>query len=674
MQNDPRDAVSTRALIIGGLAAAIRPPPRVDPVAWGEKNVKLVAGPRAGTAWNSGFTPFWREPMRCMAVDAPDNRGFIRKSTQVGFTQALLVLMGYLIDTAPASMMLTQPTGSDVKDFNAEQLAPTIAESPVLKRKVREQKSRDNDGSTSHRKRFPGGYLVLVGAHASAGLRRRTIKYMLNDEVDDYPLDLDEQGDPMEMIAARQTAFLASGDYKQLVGSTPTVDGMSRIDQGFEAGDQRYYQVPCPHCRHLHKLDFWRLKYAPAWPHQAHYHCEACGAEIAHHHKTWMLAEENGAKWVPENPGARFKSWHIEAIYSPMVGWDDVVAKYLECKDDPLKMKGFTNLWLGRAFKVKGEAPEAQLLYDRRSDYAPGILPPGVLFLTCGVDVQQNRLEWEVAGWGVGKTSWSVARGIIEGDTITPDPWVKLSELYRQEWRDWQGNVRGIERLAVDAGFRPQMVYQWVRGKNRAFAIKGVAGHLAPVLGTPTAQDVNPDGRKRVGSVMLWPLGVWQLKAELYGFLNLKVTEAGGFPPGWCHFPRGDLYDLDFFQQLTAEKLIDVQRRGYIDRMWVKDRRFRNEALDCRVYATAAAYHAGMGQWTPQYWAQLAAERGAPPEQGQLDLLATAMLAKPPAQNASASDAQASPASPPARQNAAPAANGVRGEGRKFGGTGRTLN
>lgn len=651
---------SARTVVFPRLAASIMPARAIDPNDWGKANIKLVAGPMAGEAWDPAKTPFWREPLACLAVESPVNLVWIEKSTQVGFTQFALVWVGYLIDVAPATIMAVQPTGSDVKDFNAEQLGPTISASPALRMKVRVQKSRDGEGSTTLRKSFAGGYLVLVGGHAASGLRRRTIKYMWVDEADELPLDLEQQGDPMNMIEARQEAFIKSGDWKRLCGSTPTIDGQSRAADGFKGGDQRYYNVPCPHCRALHKLDFWKIQYSPSWPHNAHYFCDSCGGEICNHHLAWMEKEENGAAWVPENPGARYRSYHIEALYSQLTTWDHIVSQYLTAKDDPTKLKAFTNLVLARAFKVQGNAPDADKLYERREDYQPGQLPPGVLFLTAGVDIQQNRIEYEVVGWGVGKTSWSIDRGVIEGDTMTPLPWLGLAHIYNREFRDWQGNGRKIERMCVDAGYRPQYVYSWVRGRPRALAIKGAQDHMAPPIGTPTPQDITLEGQKRKHAVMLWPVGGWQLKAEFYGFLSVKCE--GGFPPGWCHFPSGDLYDVAFYQQLTSEQLVEQVKNGKVKLVWMRNTKFRNEALDCRVYAMAAAYHCGMGQWTPEYWAQLAAERGAPPEQAQLDLLAAMLAPKAPATagHVSAPAAPAATAQPPATPESEKPANAVR--------------
>lgn len=622
-------------LVARTLIAALTPPPKVDPGEWAEQNLVLVAGPKNEDFFDLTLTPYWREPMACMSVDAPDNLIWVRKSTQVAFTTQAMGVLGYWMDVAPSTMMAVQPTSQDVKDFNAEQFGPAVSAARKKGRRwalrIATQKSREGDSSTTLRKRFPGGWLVFVGGHASAGLRRRSIKFVFVDEADELPLDLEQQGDPMNMIEARQDSFIASGDWKRMCGSTPTIDGQSRTDKGFMAGDQRYYNVPCPHCFELHKLDFYKLKYEETWPHLAHYYCEKCGAKIENFHLKWMLQPENGARWIPENEGARYKSFHIEAIYSLFTTWDHLVAEFLAAKDDPTRLKTFTNLRLARAFKVQGNAPDAELLALRAEDYPIGSLPPGVLFLSAGVDVQQNRLEWEVVGWGIGKTSWSICRGVIEGDTATPDPWISLGELYSRQFKDWQGNTRQIERMAVDAGYRPQMVYAFTRTRPRAIAIKGAHGHLAPAVGTPSRQELTIDGQRRKGGVMLWPVGVWQLKAEFYGFLNAKPLDSGEFAPGYCHFPRGDLYDLTYFRQLTSEQLVEVDRRGYIELVWVKNPQLRNEALDKRIYATAAAYHAGMGQWTPEYWAKLAAERGAPPEQAQLDLLAamTAPGSKP---------------------------------------------
>jgi phage terminase large subunit GpA-like protein len=648
---DKGDRPSAWQIVARAFAAGVKPDPVVKPSTWAAEHFEIIEGPRAGTKWSPDEVPPLVEIIDTLGVDNPATEVWFMKSSQIGATTGGAAWLGCLIDTAPDTMLIVLPTGKDVSDFNQETLQETIFKTRPLRAKVRAQKSRSADGSTSLLKKFPGGWLRLAGGHSSQQLSRRTVRYVYADEVDRYPLDLEQQGDPMEMIAARQLAFMASGDWKRFVTSTPTVEGASRIAAGFIAGDQRRYNVPCPHCGALHRFDFWRLKYSKTYPHGAHYECQDCGGVIENRHKRAMMALESGARWIAENPAGRYPSFHLDVLYSPFVTWDQVVEKYLAAGVDPQKLKTFYNLWLGIPFEATGDAPDAERLFNRRADYEPGLIPPGGLFLTAGFDVQQNRIEGEVVAWGVGESSWSIDRFVIEGDTITAAPWVQLAEIINRDWSDWQGNRRKIEMAAVDANYRTQMVYAFARGRHNVIAVKGVGSHLAPVIGTPTRQEFTRAGKRRPSGVMLWPVGTWQIKADLYARLNLEgPSESGGFPGGWCHYPRGDLYDLAFFQQMTSESLVDIQRRGGIEKVWHHNKKFRNEALDCRVYAIAAAHRLGMGQWTAADWQKWTALRSAPPASGQMDLLAprSAPAADPPPMADSAP-----PASPRAPENTA---------------------
>ncbi len=619
---------STQSLVARAFAEALKPDPIILPSQWAADNIIAPDGPYAGKKWDPSITPFLPEILDCMSWEHPCNRVSVRKSAQVGLTFLGIALMGYVVDISPAAAMMVTSTGDVAKQFNREKLQPAIEASPTLAGKVEEQKSRASEGSTGLFKRFPGGFWAISGANSSAALRGKTVQVIYCDEIDDWPLDLDKQGDPMKMVDARQIAFHATGEYKKLEASTPTIQGSSRIDEAFEAGDQRHYQVPCPDCGERQKLSWDNVVFDKTYPHNAHYKCPHCGVLIPHHKKRGMLAQGEWVADVPE-PG-RHPSFHINALYSPLTTWDKMVEAWLAAESDPTALKTFYNLWLGESYKVQGEAPEAERLFERRSDYQAGRIPAGGLFLTAGVDVQADRLEVEVVAWGLGKTSWSIESLVLEGDTAEQAVWRELRRVKTRSYFDTLGNERRIEMMAVDSGYRTQMVYNFCRTDRQVMAIKGLGSQHAPPIGTPSKQEVTVSGKRRAASIQLWPVGTWQLKAELYGLLNLEgPSESGGYPQGWCFFPKD--YDLGFFQQLTSEILVEKQRRGFMVPEWHKNPRVRNEKLDCRIYAMAAGYRLQMGQYTQAQWQRLAAERGAPPPENEMGLL-NVMMAAPASQ------------------------------------------
>ena len=277
-----------------------------------------------------------------------------------------------------------------------------------------------------------------------------------------------------------------------------------------------------------------------------------------------------------------------------------------QAKEHPELMKSFVNTVLGEPFEEDHDAPEWECLYERAEDYAIGTVPEGGLFLTAGVDVQRDRIEAEIVAWGLDKHSWSVDYRIFYGDIADPAFREKVyGEITGKQYRHASGANLSVLMTAVDSGYATQEVYDWVRKKpvSRIMAIKGQDRSVAP-LGTPSKVDVTSKGKKLRRGVRVWPVGVSLLKSELYNWLNLTLNEDGSLPNGYCHFPK---YDMEFFKQLTAEQLVTRIVKGYPKREWQKTRD-RNEALDCRIYARAAAIALGVELWSESRWQKLQAQ------------------------------------------------------------------
>jgi phage terminase large subunit GpA-like protein len=625
------DRARAFGVVLGALAAGLAPPPDIAPSAWAAQTLVVPDGPRAGETWDPSLTPYLPEILDHLAPASATNRVVVRKSAQTGFTQIGQAWLGYIVDVAPTRTMMVLPTVPAAQDFNREKLQPSIDETPTLRRKVRRQVSRSSGGSTALSKRFPGGSIVITGANSAADLRSKTIQYALCDEVDEWPADLDGQGDPLEMVTARQMSYLASGDWKRIEGSTPTIKGGSRVDAAFEAGDQRYWHCPCPHCGEYQRLEFggedsaWGLKFERSWPHQAHYVCRHCGGVIEEHHRRPMIQT---GRWVAEadEPG-RHPSYHIDALHSLLVRWDDIAVAFLAAKDHPAKLKTFTNLWLGQAWEARGDAPEWERLLARTVDYPAGTVPHGALVLTMAVDVQQDGLYVEVVGWGRERRSWVVEARFLPGETREPggSAWHALDTLAERHWPTAWGTTMAADAIGVDSGYATTAVYAWVRRHPKAYALKGVPGWSRPPMGTPAAQDVTWGGKTKRRGLKVWSVGTWGLSAEIYGYLHKAGVREGAEddPPGYCHF--GAFLDAGYFQQLTAEALTTRTVKGVARREWVAIRE-ANHYHDCRRYNLALAYRLGLATLTEDDWAQVEAERGAPAA-GRADDLAQRAMA-----------------------------------------------
>ncbi|SLN78038.1 hypothetical protein ROE7235_03828 [Roseibaca ekhonensis] len=420
----------------------------------------------------------------------------------------------------------------------------------------------------------------------------------------------------MTLAEARSLTF--AHRRKVFLVSTPTIRGLSRIEREFEASDQRRYHVPCPHCGHVQWLKFERLRWDKGQPDTAEYHCEGCDAAIAEHHKTAMLAAgEWRATAESEDPGT--VGYHLSALYSPVgwLGWTRIARAHEAARGSDEALRAFRNTVLGETWMETGEAPDWQRLADRREAWAPGTVPEKGLFLTAGADVQKDRIEVDVWAWGRGLESWLVDHIVIEGGPGDPDCWQTLTDLLVRTWAHERGQHLTIARFAIDSGFETSAVYAWARqvGFAQVAPVKGLEGfnRASPVTG-PTYVDATIGGKRLRRGARLWSVATSTFKAETYRFLRQdrptpeEITAGASFPPGTVHLPSWA--DAEWLKQLTAEQLVTVKsRRGFTKLEWQKLRE-RNEALDCRVYARAAAWIAGADRWSEARWADLEDQLG----------------------------------------------------------------
>ena len=610
--------------------ALIEPPEKLTPTQWGAGNLIVPDGPRSGELWDPDFTPYICEPLDNMGPDSPVNKQSIKKSAQTGFTVMAIVGVGHSIDCDPAGgIMLVQPTQDALDKFIRDKFNPAIENTKSLKAKVAPQVARSGEGSTTYNKRYPGGSLAMVIANSTASLRSITKKRRIKDEASEYPDDLDGQGSPHGMIAARGISFLADGDWKETNISTPTVVGSCYIDSQFKAGDQRYWHVDCPGCGDPFVFKFGaNFKFKESFPYQAHYVTPCCGTVIEGHEKNDLVrkgskhaeprADGRPNGWIPTAPGAgKDRSYHFDALSSTLVPWDEIAKEWIEAQKNPSALKAFYNLTLGEAYEVKGDAPDHVRLMERREDYRKGHIPPRGLMLTAAADVQMRGIYVEVVAWAPNRESWVVFTDVLEGDTTNANAgaFLKLAELYDKRWPDAFGGARQVDAFAVDSGFRSHIVYQWCRDRMLAFAVDGRDGWNKPPIGTPSLVDIDLDGKK-IGTGKIWPVGTWSLKGHWYEDLRREGAAAGHEvdPPGYCHF--GKWLDEIYFRQVTAEYLAEKNVRGRKTKAWFPRGAEENHFLDCRVYNLALAEHLGVSSMTDDEWKILARERAPTIEQG----------------------------------------------------------
>lgn len=590
----PAGRENARSLLEGDRRAALVRPPTLSLSEWANRFAYLSAE----TSAKSGrFRAFGYQNGIMDAVTDPAVRQVtVMKSARVGYTKILDHVAGYFIHQDPAPVLIVQPRVEDAEDYSRTEIAPMLRDTPVLAEIAGDLKAKDSNQRILKRVFRNGSSISFVGANSPGGFRRITARIICFDEVDGYPVDgAGNEGDQITLGTKRSESFW---NRKIILGSTPTIKGISRIEKAWEESDQRRYFVPCPHCGARQTIKWANLRWdkdeatGEAKPETAYLVCEESGCLIEEHHKPAMIA---AGEWVAEKPSKGHAGFHIWAGYSlfPNASWGNLAAEFLRVHKDPHLLKTFVNLVLGETWEEDAEKVDGHALMARCvASFDPA--PNAILAITCGVDVQDDRVEVERVGWGVEERSWSLDHRIIYGDPSAPDVWRELDEYLSTVTVRVDGVRLPVHATAVDSGgHHTQAVYRFVRDKvrRRVYAIKGIGGPGKPIW--PKRASKNNKGR-----INLFMVGVDAAKDAVYARLRIK-TEG----PGYCAFPKGR--EPQYFEQLTAEVVQTKYIRGFPSRVYILPGGRRNEALDLRVYAYAALVSLNVR------WGQLQAEQSA---------------------------------------------------------------
>ena len=521
--------------------------------------------------WRTSRAPYQRGIMDAV-TDETVKEVWIQKSAQVGWTEILNNVIGYHVHQDPAPMLLVQPTLEMAESWSKDRFAPMVRDTPALAERIADPKARDS-GNTLLHKKFTGGHLTVAGANSPSGLASRPIRIVLFDEVDRYPSSAGTEGDPISLGRKRTATFWSR---KVLAGSTPTIKGSSRIEAGFESGDQRFYYVPCPHCGEFQRLVWAQVKWPEGQPELAEYVCVACGAILTEADKAEML---QAGEWRGSKPFSGIASFHISELYSPWSTWAEMAVAFIQAKRFPETLQTWINTALGETYEERGEQVETVGLAQRREPYTAQSIPQQVLMLTAGVDVQDDRLEVTIVGFGKDEETWIVEHGVLRGDPGSDSLWHDLDGYMARKRETEDGRPLLIEAQAIDSGGHfTQQVYAYCakRKARRVWAIKG-AGGFGRLIWPKSA------GRAGKTSAQVFIVGVDTAKDVLYGRMK-RVHQPGA---GYIHFPVS--VDEVYFDQLTAETLIYRMVQGRRVRSYKpRSSGSRTEALDCLVYAYAA--------------------------------------------------------------------------------------
>lgn len=600
---------------------------------WADRFRKLAkeAGSTSGN-FRTAAVEVARGPM--LAVTEPGVRIITAMvCTQLLKTTLLENVFGFYAHLDPCPMLLVQPKEDAAEQFSKERITPLIKSTPVLRKIIGTRKTRSAE-ETLLFKAFPGGFLALAGAGSPDNLARRPVRVVQYDEVDKYPIT--REGDPIALGDERMATFPNGLSVR---ACSPTIEGESRIEASYLDGDQRRASMECPHCQHRLFPEFFthvhwdKTEDGEHLPRSARIYCEACGTAwdegmrlralatirwhqtrpftccgkrqdpLADYARLWGESPPTAAptvwdwwegdrwavyrarcqdcgEWPVSNEHASFTA---SKLYSP---WPSdappkIAAKWIAAKDDPDKRVSFDNTQLGKPHKItSGKDVQIEALAARTEQWA-GEVPDGVGVITWGGDIQDDRGEFEFVGWGRNEESWSLAYEVVEGDPSTPVFWDEVDKLIGRRFKRADGREFVADAGCIDTGgHHTQSVYEFAKARlgRRVWGIKGASernGQRSPVW--PARK---PTARRR-SSFRPFIIGVNAAKDVIRAWLALE--EPG---PGYMHFSTDR--DLNYFAQLTAERLITKVASGRKYRVWDLQKGKTNEALDCRVYAYAA--------------------------------------------------------------------------------------
>jgi phage terminase large subunit GpA-like protein len=610
------------------------PPPKLTVSQWSDRNrILSPEGSAEPGRWSTARAEYQRGIMDAFS-DPAIEVVVVMKSAQVGYTEMIGNVVGYHVDQDPAPMLMVQPTIEMGEAWSKDRFAPMLRDTPSLADRVAPSRARDS-GNTLLHKSFPGGHISIAGANSPASLASRPIRVVLLDEVDRYPASAGQEGDPITLARKRTATFW---NRKILMGSTPTVDGVSRIQAAFDASDRRRFWVPCPHCDQLQTLQWVNVRWTDDDATSALYHCIGCGAGWRDSAR-WQAVRKG--EWRAEGVFKKTAGFHISELYSPWRKLEDTVGDFLAAKARPEMLKAWKNTALGEVWQEQGEAPDWERLIERREPFLMGVVPRGAVVLTAGVDNHNDRLELAVWAWAPGYESWLVDTKFIYGHPGENAVWDELAETLGRQWPCEGGGHLRIAKIGIDTGGSyTSAVYGQIRRLRdpRIVPLKGIDGwnRATPVSG-PTLVDVLENGKKLKKGLRLWTVSVSTFKGDLYRRLWLGRGDGIGFPSGWVHLSQGT--DAEQVKQLVAEQLVTVKdRRGFARMEWHK-LRDRNEQLDMCVYARAALSVMGSDRYGDRFWGRM--------RKPSHDIVVPPPKDKPPTPAAPAIQGPVYPAPPP---------------------------
>ncbi len=581
-------------MLIEKVMSNLKPVPKMSVSDWSDKFRMLPSSSAEGGRWKTSRVPYAKDIMDAF-TQPKIHRVVAMLASQLSKTESMLNIIGRFAHLDPCNIMMIQPTIEMAEDISKDRLTRMVEDTKVLQEIFSRDKSQ-----TILSKQFKGGRLVLAGANSPAGLASRPIRILLCDEVDRFPESAGLEGDPVNLAAKRTSSY-----WNYCIGlfSTPTIKNHSRIEQEFLLGTQEYWSYKCPNCGEFFQLDYRQFVTVEG---EIKFRCKDCGYEF-----TEREIKSTEQKYIVKNPDALEKgirSFWVNAFSSPWLSWQQIFQEWTEARGKPALEKVVMNTRFAESYEVAKDsslADESAYLKSRIEYGAE--LPEGVLILTAAVDVQANRLEFEICGWGAGEVRYGILRDIIQGNPAQYSTWQDLDAVLDRQYYFADGRSLKVARTFIDSGYSARQVYTYCAEnlhKGR-YAIKGKGAPGLPLIYqytypkgygiTLTILGVN-DGKQEIFSRLKILIKNEELRIKNYE-LKIKTENAMVYPADDEYFTRRG-YDEIYFKQLFSERQV-LKRTSGVAYLAYEPlcKGIRNESLDLAVYNLACVKSLNL-DWT----------------------------------------------------------------------------
>lgn len=559
----------------------------------------------------------------------------LKKAARTGYTKMLMATLAFFTCYRRRNQAIWQPTDSDAQEFVETEYNPMLRDVKPIK-DIFPALEKKHQHNTNSYKKFLGCVAYIKGGSSARNYRRISVDVAILDEVDGFDKDINQEGSPSKLAKKRTEG----ATFPKLIrGSTPKLKYLSEIDAAIQEADAVFsYNVPCPHCQALQVLKFGTktTNYGLKWSNKDHttaaYLCQYCAAFFtqADYLKAWHKGrwQDQAGNWYDDTTGQLKNpqgepirlTKHIGidnlwTIYSPQSTWANIVKEYRAAvakakHGDKSDLKTFTNTTLGDVWEDDVEKTEAADLKIRAEDFPLRIAQRGTLIVKAGVDVQKDRFELFVWGFGRGEEMWTLDYQVIPANPAIQSEWEKLDKYLLHKYPHAAGTAIRIESVGIDSGGHwTHQCYNYVRHRRsvqgwsinavhppKVMATKGASTPGLTISGRASLQDVNNNGKLIKLGVKLYTIGTDTAKDLFHA--RLQVTQHG---PGFVHLSK--YLPDNVFEHLTNEvRVMKQTKKGTVSAWVLKREGLRNEGLDCTVMTLFCAHKAALHKKTNAEW------------------------------------------------------------------------